>query len=403
MGLKLMAEVGLDGSGFERGLHKLGHEGSHHLKNLVAGAFGVYSVHQAIHRTIEAAEELVTASKRLDVTVEQLQVMRQAAKESHVEFGKLAGALEKINLARAKALSGDSKKLAAFARFGVSKEDLQSMTAANLFSGPMAGAVRSNSAQDMTAAGAAIFGMKGFGSLIPVLKTDFQGLQEKMESLGSIMSTEAAVAIKVTAEEFGLLSNIIVAQLAPALALVGPALLQLWGAAKGYAAYLVGLATNNPATIKDWLVTGLAGIESFLGGNPDKNPSVIASTDRVLAAVMNAEDDKHEEDEIQHKLQEEFAHHIAKMVDELKHPPIPTNAPFAPKVAKKERIKQMASDSLVSVGNFLGAGAGLVNSIAQKQLDVAEQQLEAQKEGNEKLESLADIISDLNGDGIDVP
>ena len=48
MGLKLMAEIGLDGSGFERGLRKVGEEAAASVKNLAIQAFGIYGVEQAI-------------------------------------------------------------------------------------------------------------------------------------------------------------------------------------------------------------------------------------------------------------------------------------------------------------------------------------------------------------------
>src|SRR5689334_11234672 len=137
-----MAEVGLDGSGFESGMKKLGASAGASLKGLVASAFGVYSIHQAISKTVESASELVDASQRLDIPIEQLQVLREAAKQAGADFAKLPAAFEKLNIAREKALQGDKKTLAAFARFGVSTDALRNQSAANLFTGQIASAVK---------------------------------------------------------------------------------------------------------------------------------------------------------------------------------------------------------------------------------------------------------------------
>src|SRR5450759_909349 len=96
MSNRLIFETGLDGSGFERGLAKLGAAGAAGLKNFVVGAFGVYSVQQALSKTVESCTELVNASSKLGMSVEQLQLLRQAAKEGGVEFEKLVSSVNKL-------------------------------------------------------------------------------------------------------------------------------------------------------------------------------------------------------------------------------------------------------------------------------------------------------------------
>src|SRR6185312_11847101 len=98
-----MAEIGLDGSGFERGLRKIGSDAAASVKNLAVQAFGIYAIEQAIAKTVETATDLVNESKRLSLTVEQLQLLRQAAKNGSVEMDTLATAFERLDVARAKA------------------------------------------------------------------------------------------------------------------------------------------------------------------------------------------------------------------------------------------------------------------------------------------------------------
>ncbi len=372
MGLKLIGEVALDGSGFERGLNKLGSAATHNFKNLVAGAFGVYSISEAIHRTVESADELVTASKRLDLTVEKLQVMRQAAKESAVEFGKLETALDKVNLARSKALGGDAAMIAAFARLGVSQDDLRNKTAGEIFTGPMAAAAKSTSAQDLTAAGSAIFGIRNFGMLLPVLKTDFEDLQAKMEKLGSIMSTETAVAVKLLADEFGMLSNILAAQVAPSLVWFADKLLWAVGQIQAFGSFWGGFIGSlkipsfldlfRPAKMREFADSVGTG---FLQGGFE-GMKALAANDQMRGAMRDK---------------------VKEMADSLLHPHAPDAVEEA--IKKTPRSYQPSGDALVAVGNFLGSGGNAINNIAEQHLAVSRESLAVQKSQADTLDKIA--------------
>ena len=395
MANKLHFEATMDGTGFQRGINTMTHSLAHGLKGLVAAGFGVYSIHQALSKTVESADELINTSQRLGVTVEQLQVLRQAAKNSGVEFGKLASAFDRLDAAREKALGGDTKSMEAFARMGVSEADLRSKGAAEIFSGPMAGAARGQSAQDLAGPMRDIFG-KGARQLIATLQTDFDGLRDKMESLGSIMSTEAAVAVDVLADEFGLLSNIIVAQLAPALAMLGPALLKFWGFLQSSGSYLVTQFGNqgneNDMSFNEWLLAIGAGLRQTMGYGDTVNDKALAAQEKLGNKTIDAETAKAETTSEQEKLQKTFADEIAKMTERLKNPPKPE---IAEGLAAKAKAKptgraDFASDSLLAVGNFLGGGSGMVNSIAEKHLAEAQTQTALLTEQGVILREIAD-------------
>lgn len=378
-GNRIVFETALDGTGFERGLARLGHTGAHGLKHFVLGAFGVYSVHQALHKTVETAEELVTASKRLDTTVEQLQVLRQAAKENQVEFGKLAGAFEKINLARAKALSGGkegTKLLSQFKQLGVTEEMLRSKTAADLFTGPLAEKIRHSNVADIAAPLKAVLG-KGFGQLIPVMKTDFEELEQKMKSLGSIMDTETAVALKHVKDEFDLLSNIIVAQLAPQLVNLADWLFKAVGEIKAFAAWLGSLSgsTSVSEMVQD------AAVAPYHERNLESDPDTVDPEDRKDAKIFfkrvkrylrGASAAAEEVTAEWQKKMDEMRKHLKEQADLLKHPK-PPELDFeakAEKQAKEKHQRAPASDSLVAVGNFLGSSKAMMETLAQRQVDL---------------------------------
>ena len=363
MSLKLIGEVSLDGSGFERGLNRLGSSATHNFRNLVAAAFGFVGVHQAIHRTVESADELVIASGRLDLTIEQLQILRQAAKESGVEFGKLETALERINVARAKALGGDPESLAAFARLGVSKGNLKSMNAGDIFSGPISAATKSLNAQDLAAPMTEIF-KNGFGVLTRVLRTDFEELENSMRSMGAIMGGVAAREIKLMADQFSLLSNIIAAQLAPALVALAEWALRKTGQAQGVGGFWGALSGSTGQgflkSVMDFTTFMLMNdkeINEIMNEGGARASGLVRFSNGVLSAVAA--------DESIVRGNESWLAKIKALAAGQ-----PPNA-FEGDVQEKEKKKGKGfrlteGDSMVRVGNFLGTGQDAISRIGER-------------------------------------
>lgn len=355
MGLKLMAEIGLDGSGFERGLRKVGSEAASSVKNLAVQAFGIYGVEQAIAKTVETATELVNESKRLDVTVEQLQLLRQAAKDGGTEMGTLASAFEKLDIARAKALNGDKNAIAAFAKLGVNQSALKTQTAATLFTGQISNSVKNGNVENLAPMLREVLG-KGFGEIIPVLKTDFDELGGKMKRLGSIMDTDTAVRLKYVGDEFSLLSTIMTTQLAPAIIFAAENIYKAFAKLSGVFSGL-GAGTSN-WTIKDWV----------MALNPITSGVTIATKfDAKAAGEAYVDTSKPLLDELEavkKKLQEE--------ADKIKNPKpiVPEVSETPAKKSKSEHLEHMQTDALVRVGNFLGSTGNTISRVDQRKIDL---------------------------------
>jgi hypothetical protein len=347
MALKLWGEVGLDGSGFERGLARLGATAASNLKNFVIGAFGIYGVQQAIMKTVESADELVVASKRLDMTVEQLQVMRQAAMRTRTDFAYLEKAFEGFNIAKEKALSGGKEGagfMAAFGRLGMTKEMLQSQTSATAFMGQLHQTALSANSADLDASLRKILpGFRNFGEILPFLKTDFAALEKEMSSMGAIMSGTTANELKVFKDEMGLVGTIITTQLAPWLVKLGEAAYWLMEKFQGAGAFYGTL-------LADWA----HGI--FRGSGQD------AATERdKVTGVMDA-------------AWAAFQKRIADLTNAAKNP-IPPNAieEKEGKAAKLKAFHEKSGDSLVSVGNFLGTSRGGISGLQERLVRHTEQ------------------------------
>jgi len=215
MGLKLIGEVGLDGSGFERGLNAMARS----VKGFIAGAFGLYAVESMIRKTVDTAKDLETESKRLGIGIVQLQVLKAAAQENSRELETLAKAFERLDVAREKALSGSiegMRLLGRFAQLGISEQDLHTETAAALFMGPLRGRANSMSPEVLGPILRDVLG-KDAGELIGVLQTNFEELEKRLRAMGALMDPATANKLTAMGNAFDRITQIMVSQFGPAL------------------------------------------------------------------------------------------------------------------------------------------------------------------------------------------
>lgn len=382
MGLKLVGEVALDGSGFERGLSRLGDS----VKGFIATAFGVYGVAEAFRHTFEEADRLTTASDRLGVGVEQLQVLQKAAKDAGSDLGSVTKSFEKIDQARAKALSGSKegmKLLSQFGRLGISEGDLRTQSAADLFTGKISKASNTMNQEDLGPILRDILG-KGFGEAMPVLQTDFDELGRHMKDMGAIMDEEVARKLDAIGDEFSILSKIMTSQLAPGLLkmveVLSRGVLELGKMLAGGAASF-GAATAKQGTwdtIKSAFTIGTVGLrgafmENVLGmPHEDVQKWANSKLDQTgmdplagNAARVEAENPWQKGlDAFQKLLDDAAAKATAKRAKPAFEVPDDSGMP-------KQRRAKLSEDALTKVGNFLGAsGRSVMEDIGRQQLDV---------------------------------
>ena len=132
----LIAKLGLDGTAFETGLKKsqsmakgIGRE----ISGALAGMFAVNKLVEFGSKAIETAGKLNDLSTRLGVSVEFLQEMQYAAEQSGGSLEDVAGAVEKISIARMKALAGDQATINNFEAMGVSMQQIKELGGEGLF------------------------------------------------------------------------------------------------------------------------------------------------------------------------------------------------------------------------------------------------------------------------------
>lgn len=216
MGLRIESVLSLNSSEFSRGLSGAKNSVVDFVKNAAVAAVGIGAINAAVRRTFETADELVNAADKMDMTVEQVQVLRKAAKDAGKEFEDMAGAIGKVNEARAKALGGDAKAKSAFSALGVSGDELRSKSGADILVGSIAAKVQSTNVDQIMLPLKEVLG-RGGKEIVGVLKTDFKGLEASMRDAGAIMEEKVARQLDAIGDQFDTLGKIIVTQLAPAL------------------------------------------------------------------------------------------------------------------------------------------------------------------------------------------
>ena len=329
MALRLEAIIGLNSNAFERGMDRVKDSVAETAKSFVMGAVGVYGIEQAISKTVETAEELVNTGKNLSLTVEQLQVMRQAAKENGVEFQTMATALQRFNAIRENVLQGgkgSAEQMAALSRLGITRSELQNQNSGQSVMGQISNTARNSNAADIAKDLRDVFG-KGGDALFGTLQTNFDELGKKMKDMGAIMDSTTAHQLKQFKDEMDLIGTILMSQLAP---------------------YLVQFA----AEIYD-LITKLGAAGVVLG-------TLVADWlhGRFKGALTDA---REEEKNYMDDRKAAWDAMVGKANEENKPPP----QAVIEKEAVKEKKDRIQSDSLVKVGNFLGSNRVAINNAAR--------------------------------------
>lgn len=341
MSLNLQSEISLHSANFERGIHHAKESVADLAKTFVIGAIGVATVEQAFERTIERAEELVNSAKRLDMTVEQIQLLRQAAKDAGTEFEGIAAAINKIDIARAKALGGDKKTMVAFSALGVSRGDLMTKTATDLFTGNISNTVKGTNIEQIAAPLREILG-RGGKDVVGVLRTNFEELEHEMKKFGAMMDATTAVQLKTFKDQIDLASNIITANLAPAIVGLIRGVLRLVGSfeqAFVFISTFVG-SIKRMSTSKDVFSPGKA--------------LKIALQEAINAA--SGFDKNNLVDKFDEKSEE-----IKRSIESPK-PDFSKTEQVAKQMSDKAQKQRGDSDALIKVGNFLGASKGVIGN-----------------------------------------
>jgi hypothetical protein len=354
VGLRLYGEVSLDGTGWESTIKKLEGAGDHlghSLKALALEAFGIYGIEQAFQKTVETAETLVETSCRLVLSLEALQEFLFEAKHIGEDIEALTGFIEKLNSARI-----DPKKWGSFAKIGIDESARKSEVTELIMK--ISANVRTRSPQEVIGPLRDVGG-RGAGVLLPMLRENLAELREEAHRLGVVMKTEDAVMLKFMADEMKILSQVMVAGLAPAIAFVMVQALKFINSIKATGTFW-GDLTQKPGffeDLKDFFSKGAKLDAQGKSSFQRRWEGAGAASQTELDELNTATDER-----IKELLKKQKA---MEQIGALPDFDSVMNEPKTPKSHLKDY-----SDSLTKVGNFLGSARDMMPEIGRQQLSV---------------------------------
>jgi hypothetical protein len=380
-GLRLVAELGGDGSGYDAMMRRANatkdkfSSAFSGLKNVVAGAFTVGAVSNLARKTIDLAGHLRDVSDALRVNVEWFQKRANAAKLAGGSEDDLFKFLDTVNRNRAEAVQNPKGEQAqAFQRLGLSTAEVATLNPAAFFD-KLTGAFK-NGLTGQAAADVEEVGGRSARNLLAAFQDQFQADVP-------VLSESLVNQLDEIGDEFTVLGQRLTVEFAPAVA-----------AAANAVADAAGLLKQTKVGGEGFLAAFIAKFSSsdgFFKGIADGLEAGWNEMQRDIVSEANDQADRADQ------------HAIAKdRMAEFRRKNEGAAPGFGPLEERGNRGKTMITDQLVGVGNFLGRNPAMVNTIANQQLQVARSHLTVAQQTLEALRNLKPM-NDPGAGGILVP
>lgn len=357
-GLKLVAELGGDGSGYDAMMRRANATKDKFagafagLKGVIAGAFTIGAITNLSRKTLDYAGHLRDVSDALAVNVEWFQKRANAAKLSGGSEDDLFKFLDTMNKSREEAFNKPGgEQSQRMGRLGFSESDIANLNTMDFFDRIVKAYGKGADAQ--TTVDVEKVGGKSARHLLAAFSTG-------MEENGSIMSEDLVNQLDEIGDEFTILGNELMVGFAPALLIVAKTIRWVANQIKQTIAFLGSLYSN--LTTSEIL---------FGGAGAGKKVRANMKAARQAAVTEEAEQNNRA-DELKAELEK------ARQFRRNREQSGPGFEPLdltPDKAAKKARGPGLSTDALVGVGNFLGRNPAMVNGVANQQLRVAQDQL----------------------------
>jgi hypothetical protein len=372
-GLKLRAELAGDGSGFDAMMKRANASKDKFasafggLKNVIAGAFTVGAITSLSAKTIELAGHLRDVSDELGVNVEWFQKRANAAKLAGGSEEDLRKFISTMTKSREEAFNKPGEeKSQRFARLGFSQAEIGNLNTAEFFDRLVkayAAGATSQAAVDVQDVG---------GKAAKNLLASFQ---VGLEGGAPIMSEDVVNQLDEIGDSFEILKQTFIVGFAPVI--VGATNL-LTGFINKVKVLLAAMGGESEGHIRAQMLKQQA------ENNPNRfiREAAQKELDKFNAAGgASAYGDQQIEEELQRQQNEADRIRKARQAERDARRKRETSAPdFDPlDLTKDKKAKttktNLPTDSLVGIGNFLGRSPSVVNTVANQQLQVAQQQL----------------------------
>ena len=148
------------------------------------------------NKTAETADYIDKLSERTGINREELQRWKYAADQSGADIGKLEVGIKKLSDTMDEASNGSEKNVEAFAKLGISMEDLKNKSQEQIFDEVMNALAEMPKGAERNALGNDLLG-KSYTELMPLLNAGADGMAElknRADELGLVMSEDAVKA-----------------------------------------------------------------------------------------------------------------------------------------------------------------------------------------------------------------
>lgn len=366
---ELVVKLRVDGSGvfpafatLEKRANNLAAGSFSRLKAAIGGAFAVGAIVAAGKRTMEWAGHLTDVATRLGVSTEWVQEMTYALKQSGASMEDLVSFTEKLNKARAEALSGSAagQKISGIlqTQFGVD---------ATMLKGPVqpiidaiAKSFESGNVQQLTAAMMQM-GIKGAGAMAAAFADGLQDGRQQIRAAGGVASEDVIEQLDAAGDAIQTLATIMQSQLAPAIVAVARAVVSSVGWIKSSSAF-IGAGTAQ-WSLGDWVKKALS------AATPQGAiTTALGMTGGKVFDYARAGQSSQEVDNQFSELLKSFDAKNSNRIERRKRSGL-GEFDFEPeegKAAKSKRGKADVADSLIAVGNFLGSGGSAIEKIGNE-------------------------------------
>jgi hypothetical protein len=209
----LLAKLGLDGTTFETGMKRaqsLAKGVGRDISSTLAGIFAVDKLAQFGMEAVNTAGKLQDLSTQLGVSAKFLQEMKFAADMGGSSLDDVSAALQKITIARGKALGGDQGLLDAFARFGITAQEIKSAKIEDIFLKIGKAFEGDANPQNLLAPFRELAG-KGAGALIPAMADGLSDAADQAQRLGMVMSDQVIESLDEANDRIEILQKTAVA------------------------------------------------------------------------------------------------------------------------------------------------------------------------------------------------
>jgi hypothetical protein len=396
---EMIARVGMDGSGFEIGAKKvesaaarMSHTVNHHIKGMVIGFVGVAALEQLSHKTIEYGAHIADMANRLGIGTEALQEFGFAAQQNGSSLDAMATFIEKVSVARDKALGGDKKSKESLARLGISDDDLKTVRNEGLVK-TIGEAIKGGDIQKLIAPLREVGG-RGAGELVAAFKKGLAEMGEEARHIGIIINDDTIKKLKLIEDELSVLGRILISDMAPSITYCVDKIYDLVDSLHDLGTFLGSLSGNPKFSISNFIKS--------LGETP-KHPEGMSWWDKLWSTPIKDQStpalnalsgaiDQAIQDVSQNKSKRPSLTLPPKLTGDFTatHP-----ANIKPEKEDKFTTEKLSVDALTKMGGFVGGAETIMVTIAKDSLKAAKETAANTKAMINKLDNLASDTEEL--------